>query len=1758
MKNGNCSLCSKGFYGINCEKDCKNCPSGECDINGKCIGEGDTCKDKTLTGDMCNEKCDETYSHCKECFMNGTCTLCEKSFYNSTTYCEDSCANCPEGECDINGKCLDPDTNCINSTHKGPKCDTPCDQDKDNCLTCERDGKCLSCKEKKSYGDDCTDSCENCPEGICEFDGTCTKEGDCKDFKFYEDKCQTPCNNISNFCDTCYRKGTCKNCTDVSHYGDNCTDICNTCPSSSCNMEGVCTDENSNCVNDSYYGDSCEHVCTDLGKFCGKCNRSKICFECTDKTYYGPKCEDQCITCPDGLCSNDGTCEDNQTNCLNDETFGPKCTQNCTEIFSNCEKCNRNKTCSLCYDNKYYGDKCDIFCEHCPKNECKVDGNCVDTEEDCPNNHFYGDNCNISCTKVNDTCDTCTRDGTCLTCNSTEFWGTKCENYCDNCPGNQCYNNGTCIDQDENCIDSSFTGKMCNEPCTSINDNCLYCTRKSICFECKNKTMFGADCSKPCGSCPDPGTCENNGICNNTEDNCKDAIYTGANCSVLCSEKYDNCDKCDRDNICFECKNKEFYGNNCTLSCENCPGECNVNGTCFDNETRCDNESFTGENCSVLCRDIHDNCQRCERNYTCLECIDKTYYGDICTDSCENCPSDCDINGICIDNLTRCDNDSFTGENCSVLCKDIYNNCGKCERNYTCTDCIDKTYFGMMCNDSCDNCPGDPGFCDIYGICYDNSTICDNDTYSGANCSLLCQDVYPNCKKCNRDLICFECINETQFGPQCDESCSNCPKNITDLCYNNGTCRDGITPCYNDSFTGDGCDILCNIEYENCDKCYRNNSCTLCRNETFYGEYCNISCANCPDFCYIDGICKNDTAQCSNPEYTGPKCDELCIDNVENCLECDRYNICTLCENRTFFGEKCNISCGYCPGDGLCSVNGTCENTSLYCSNDSYTEDDCSVLCSDIHPNCKRCDRNHKCIECFDEKFYGDACNDSCANCPDVCDINGTCKNDTKQCSNPEYTGPKCDELCIDNVENCLECDRYNICTLCENRTFFGEKCNISCGYCPGDGLCSVNGTCENTSLYCSNDSYTGDNCSVLCSDIYENSKRCDRNHKSIECFNKTFYGYSCEYSCANCPGICDVDGICTNKTALCRNDSYTGPWCNETCMDRVYNNCKTCDRDYICSECINKTFYGNSCNISRDNCPESEENPGKPGYCEIDGKCFDNTSLCFDNKFYGDGCNETCKNIGTHCLECKREGICSKCDSTRFFGEKCEEGCVGCTEEGCNILGYCHEFKCKGPSYGLGCNNNCSCQQNSDSLDCGKFGGQCLECKFGYYGKNCSDKCNYKCQTELCCFIKNLPDDFKAKLEIKTKYKYIDIKIGGNFYTFEIDYNYGYPLTLINTKTLISPECKTENFRRVDYNKGEERDIYSQNFTNYFINGSLYHNETLALKDIENDKEMLVKEVDLIIADLIECKPDQYPESPISGIIGLGFFNSISNSYFEKYNENKSDSSETTKELNILSYFLEGDEIKLIFGNMFEEQIEYVERLTSCDVILDTKSDIQGKKMTCKLDQIKSAKYTEGFELNDAYITFSLGENSSLILGNNTKYGEYLYKVYFQSSAKNATEERNGSIIEYYLYPSDKMNKLPNFGFVFNSYFYSYSPTKFFKNSSEDGQDRFLIEINKNSSRTEFILGKEFLENIKFTINNEEAKIYFYARNAEFSDKSTTEISESMFDIKLDARELSAITLSIIIVLNIAAFTIYYCVKRRIKTDISGYTRLL
>ena len=1465
-----------------------------------------------------------------------------------------------------------------------------------------------------------------------------------------------------------------------------------------------------------------------------------------------------CENCPNEECNNQtGVCDDTIHNCKDNRTFGDDCRKSCIEYSEhNCSLCNREgNLCYACEGNKKWGNICNETCERCPNHTCEfANGRCNVDADYCSDRAYYGAYCNSKCNEENVKCLECLKEsGTCTKCEK-PFFKPECNEECTFCPEQNCSFEGICSDQELDCVNNTRKGIRCDEKCDQggeTYEQCSKCLRNGTCTACKENKFWGDNCSQPCNDhCPDnDDSCDFNGTCHNTEDNCHNNL-TYKDCFILCNASHTNCSTCDRQGKCLSCLGNKTYDFDCGKSCEKCPdGLCNIDGTCINQTGNCLDDLYYGPKCNESCSSINESCSTCSRNETCLSCITLAFFGDKCNKSC-HCPyQECNINGTCIHKNGTCYQEIFFGEDCDKECNEDRPFCSTCDRVGKCTECVNKTRFGYNCSEICVNCPGNE--CEIDGNCSNQNRSCEDPHFYGPNCTTRCNATNIHCDICTRNGTCQKCTSKNFWGTDCNSTCELCPNKE---CHINGTCIDTKSNCIGNSTYGDDCNEACTNISSNCKFCNRDGICFECKNRTHFGDYCDISCENCPinnndtyGFCDIDGTCDNSTGVCNNDSFTGGNCSIPCSNLHNNCLTCDRDGICFSCDNRTRFGDYCNISCENCPGSpGYCYINGTCENLTALCDNDTFTGDNCSVPCSNKYPHCLKCDRDNKCHECVNKTFFGDTCESKCPNCPEgLCYNNGTCVNQTADCDNTLFLGEYCDDLCSINITNCEHCHRNATCFDCSNKTLFGPNCTQECSNCPGN--CHNNGTCVNQTALCKNDSWTGERCDEICSGLYDNNcKRCDRSYHCTECINKTFFGQECKTDCFNCPGdpgICDINGVCNDTDTPCDNDSFTGDNCKKPCTE-INLNCERCYRDLKCFDCINETKFGNECDKDCSNCPSNDSNPGT---CYNNGICKNQELLCVDDTKYGPSCSIPCNEGRPFCKRCQRDGKCTECTSKNFHGDNCTEGCDGCSETGCNIKGYCYEFKCKKDElYGLGCNQDCDCRSNSDETSCGKFRGQCLKCKFGYFGKKCEKRCNYKCQTELCCIFKEYEDEKKTQLLIKTNYKTMKIKIGEEEHTFEIDYNYGFPLTIFNKDTNLTG-CGSSKIKPINYKKEDLRDHYHEKFTNYNITSFLY-NDYIVINGSNIS-------TDIAIAISAECLSEEKIEDGISGVIGLGFFNSISNSFF-------SDKSLESYNLNILSYnFNTGNnEIELKFGDLFQEQINYVEKLTSCKVILDNKSDIQAKKMTCELDGIKVSKYSEAFKLNNAYITFSLGEESSLILGNNTNYTEYLRRAFFDEDNLTYVNDPKSEELQNILYSSSKINKLSDFGFVFNNFAYSYPPNKFFINSTNvndpERDSQFLIKINKTTDRTEFVIGKEFFDDIKFTINNEEAQIYFYAQNALYCNKFTEEIKDSLFRINLNARAIAGICLAIIIFIYLIAFTIYYFVKRK-KMKSGDYIRI-
>ena len=140
-----------------------------------------------------------------------------------------------------------------------------------------------------------------------------------------------------------------------------------------------------------------------------------------------------------------------------------------------------------------------------------------------------------------------------------------------------------------------------------------------------------------------------------------------------------------------------------------------------------------------------------EMEHACISCTDKKFMGPSCKETCENCPgSICDIDGKCVDQISKCEGGNYYGQKCENECN---SNCFECNRQGECISCPENKSWGKNCDKSCANCIG--GTCNFEdGICDKALDICAGSVNYGENCNIPCNtEDRPNCLKCYKEHI---------------------------------------------------------------------------------------------------------------------------------------------------------------------------------------------------------------------------------------------------------------------------------------------------------------------------------------------------------------------------------------------------------------------------------------------------------------------------------------------------------------------------------------------------------------------------------------------------------------------------------------------------------------------------------------------------------------------------------------------------------------------------------------------------------------------------------------------------------------------------------------------------------------------------------------------------------------------------------------------------------------------------------------------
>ena len=685
-----------------------------------------------------------------------------------------------------------------------------------------------------------------------------------------------------------------------------------------------------------------------------------------------------------------------------------------------------------------------------------------------------------------------------------------------------------------------------------------------------------------------------------------------------------------------------------------------------------------------------DNCIKCSSGYICEECISEYYVKDnICEHGIPNCKNH-DLNGKCLtcklgyeirDDGESCGltNGRINEADNSIICNDGY------------------SLYNGICYTHVENC-------DTYDEENDNCKVCENgyafEENDRSNCKLISEFTEYYYTKDN-GISYFRCNG---LGAGRVQYCKNCVFNDNDNEVECTKCMDDYAlkdddkrHCYlksahnnnNDYYFPDEFHIkTCSKTINNCKECQKiditnNIKCTKCQNNYFFvnGNY-NI-CHKKEDITpineyYLD-VEKNEYFSCCSTDYH----------SVLNCKECNRKNSCELCkEDYTFInGDQTS-----------CVIKNTLGQQYIQDINDPRFY----KRCNNYINNCDLCEVSTECLSC--ETGYG-LFKDR-KTCVDI--------NDRKYYQNLDGLY----DLCIDNMENCVECSDNNHCLSCkEGYHLKNDICHLKIPHCtnydndikctecePGYQVNSNANICEIRYVRCIEVDNNGD--CTKCEDnyrpynnvCYEKVLNCDEYEEGPNC-RRCQDGYAFEESNRlECKDINNFNELYFTKDGisylLCGgSDTDRIQNCNKCEYDNVSNNliCKECKQNYILKDeetnrCYDEENYRNNneyyyedslhiknCNYLIPNCKKCEKTEDdklcsecKTNFFIVNENyrdCIDKNDIIPINQFYlyeGEYfyCGNTKYNTIENCKECDSKNTCNLCKEGYTFIDSNKREC--------------------------------------------------------------------------------------------------------------------------------------------------------------------------------------------------------------------------------------------------------------------------------------------------------------------------------------------------------------------------------------------------------------------------------------------------------------------------------------------------------------------
>ncbi len=647
----------------------------------------------------------------------------------------------------------------------------------------------------------------------------------------------------------------------------------------------------------------------------------------------------------------------------------------------------------------------------------------------------------------------------------------------------------------------------------------------------------------------------------------------------------------------------------------------------------------------------------------------------------------------------------------------------------------------------------------------------------------------------------------------------------------------------------------------------------------------------------------------------------------------------------------------------------------------------------------------------------------------------------------------KCDGGCDKESGNCFKC----------KTRYWGSDCNKICSnYCKGDCL-KDNGNCINCP-----EGLWGPECLNKCPTKCEGL--CDLNGKCNKC-KEGFWGDDCSKKCAdNCDGGCD---IATQQCSKCK-EGFWGEICTKTCP----LNCESgCNSNGKCLKCRGK-FWGEECNTPcNDKClQQCEFKNGNCLACEkglygftCDKKCNEGCDLELNNCDIDNGLclckndywNFTCdKKCSPKCLPLegricnKDDGKCTECpgNNAGLECEECKDGFYGtdCQDrcEGC-LFGCNRDGICRGFACNAGNYYGIKCSKCSSICEresCDKFSGECSECKdLNKWGKECELNCAQGCKFIECCSTENYP-----KVSFSPKNDEIEICLGDSkcFYS-TYDITSRIPLIIPDKEIIVNGKVQVNDFYSSTTKVQVRHDSDAFEYDDWLYIGTRYRD---SLKVGESSVN-----IEFILAESAKnSKTDE-----IKPFIGLGKDSEFILMLFSNHM--------IEKDIMVMSR-----DYAITIGDYPESIKNNINMITFLDYDPDLRKIIE------KTYGISVSSITEGY-YSDFQIKLDKKNKSNFVFNRNLLS---FFKHKFFGINSNCSQEPDKDYA--FVCPKDlDISKLPNLKLILGKTVYTFNPTQFFREN--DG----YVFIPIFSEKTIITLGYDNLKYYDLVFSDKSVSLY-------------------------------------------------------------------